>query len=1088
MIRWFIHRPVATAMLYVAVSVLGLAAWRNMPIELLPDTELPRLSVAASWPGASPEIMEAFVTAKLEAAVQQVRSVSKVTSTSQDRFGSAEATLEVRFARNTDMDFARLDLSERLAALEPDLPPGVSPPRVSPYVPEAFRQQSRPFLSYTFTGPHTVEALRAWLDESIAPAIAEVEGVAEVEATGGRARELEIELDPDRINALRLDPTTVRQRIEELEYVREAGRVWDGRLLRTVAIRHHARSTDDVRNVVLMSGRGGLVRLEDIATVRDTYEEPTRYYRIDGRPAVSFQVHREPRTNAVRVADRVKATIAALPLPPGTRLILDDDQSAAIRAQLSNLRYRAVVSAAVIFLVLFAFLRSFPGAIVVFATIGFSILIALNLMYVAGFTLNVLTLMGLAMGFGLTVDNAIVVLENIYRRRPAAGKAEEAGKADTAVAEAAETGAREVVLPVLAATLTTLVALIPFVYLQGELQIYYLPLAIVVGLTLLASVIVAFTFIPALAAQLLTPAPAIATPTRSARSAFAALPALSSRTYSRLLHFTLRHPWLTVAAAAALLAASYRVFDRNVARGVVWRSWWADRSYIDINIALPRGEELERTDELTRFFEEKLRELPEIARFVTRVEPQSARIQITFPDSLERTAVPVVIKEQMVAYSYLFAGADVRVYGFGPSFYGGGGGAPNYAIHILGYNFEKVRAIAEDLARRLRGFSRIRDVDINSQGWYTRDKVTEFVLALDRRRLGLHDLTAQDVVRQVAAAVRGRYGRDRVRVAGEELQYTVKLAGHDRLDLHGLAETLLLAPGGEGVRLGNVATVSQREVMSNIVREDQQYRRIVAYEFRGPPRLGDRVRDAVIASTALPTGYTIQPRQDWGWARAERQQVYGVLAVSLALVFMVTAALFESLRQPLCILLAVPMALIGVFAIFSAAEASFTREAYIGVIMMGGIVVNNAILLVDHVNRLRRAEGKPLHDALVRATLDRVRPILMTSSTTVFGLLPLVLFAQDADANIWNALAYALIGGLASSTVLVLTVTPAVYWLFERGPERRRLVGTGADPAAVPASLRPRSLQSAAVRARTLAGALPAMLRTALRAIRPPRG
>jgi len=1055
MIRFFIQRPVAAAMLYLAVSLLGLAAWRNIPIELLPDTDLPRLSVSAQWSGASPEAMEAFVTAPLEAAIQQVRGVAKVTSTSRDQFGSATATIEVQFARDTDMDFARLELSERIAALEPDLPPAMSPPRISPYVPEEFREQSRPFLSYTFTGPYTVEALRSWVDEVIGPAIAQVEGVAEVEASGGRARELEIELDPDRIHALGLDPFAVRRRVEDLEYVREAGMVRDGALLRTVAIRHQAHSVDDVRRLVVMAGQGRVIRLQDVATVRDTYEEPTSYYRIDGQPAVSFQVHREPRTNAVSVAERAKAAVAMLSLPPGSRLMLDDDQSAAIRAQLSDLRYRALLSAGVILAVLLAFLRSFRAAAVVFATIVFSVLAALNVIYLAGFTLNVLTLMGLAMAFGQVDDNAIVVLENIHRKGAGGG---------TGAAEAAEVGAREVIVPVIAATLTTLVVLIPFVYLQGELKIFYVPLAVVMGLSLLASLIVAFTFIPALAARLLraerekqeagsvgTPAASPAPATSGGAAAPAAAP-LYVRFYSHLLHATLRHPWLTVGVAAGLLAGSYRVFDQYVTRGVVWRSWWADRSYIDIYISLPRGEELERTDELSRFFEEKLKGLPEIERFVTRVQPQSALIQVTFPDSLERTAVPVAIKEQMVAYSYLFGGADVRVYGFGPSFYGGGGGgAPNYTIRILGYNYEKVREIAEDLAKRLRGFSRIREVDINSAGWFTRDKATEFALRIDRRRLALHDLTAQDVVRQVAAAVRGRYGRDAVRVAGQELQYSVKLAGHDRLDLDGLAETLLLTPGGEGVRLGDVAEVSPREVLSSIVREDQQYRRIVAYEFRGPTRLGDRVRDAVIASTALPPGYTIEAREDWGWAPEERQQIYGVLAVSLVLVFMVTAALFESLRQPLCVLLTVPMALIGVFLMFYVSKASFTREAYIGVIMMGGIVVNNAILLVDHVNRLRRAEKVPFREAVVRGTLDRVRPILMTSATTVLGLLPLVLFSEHADANIWNALGYALIGGLASSTLLVLTVTPAVYWLFERGPERRRLIGAGLSEAAVAA-------------------------------------
>ncbi len=221
-------------------------------------------------------------------------------------------------------------------------------------------------------------------------------------------------------------------------------------------------------------------------------------------------------------------------------------------------------------------------------------------------------------------------------------------------------------------------------------------------------------------------------------------------------------------------------------------------------------------------------------------------------------------------------------------------------------------------------------------------------------------------------------------------------------------------------------------MLARVVREDQRYQRVVSYQFRGPVKLGDRVRDAVIAASRLPEGYTLVGQQEWKWDEGEEQQAYGMLALALVLILMVTAALFESIRQPLCVLFAVPMALIGVFLLFFFTGASFTREAYIGVIMMGGVVVNNAILLIDRVNQLRREEGLALVPAIVQGTLQRVQPILMTSVATVLGLLPLVLFSESPDANIWNALGYALIGGLSSSTVLVLTVTPALYLLFER--------------------------------------------------------
>ncbi|HEU4631730.1 MAG TPA: efflux RND transporter permease subunit [Gemmatimonadaceae bacterium] len=1067
MIRFAIRRPIAVSMLYLAAALLGVAAWRNIPIELLPDTSFPQLTVEASWQGASPETMEAFVTSPLEAAIQQVRGVEKVTSTSAEEQGQGTTTIEVEFARGTDMNFARMDMLERFAAIEDELPPGVVP-AIGDYVPDEFREQRMPFLRYTITGPFTTEALRRYADEKIAPDLRQVGGVADVRVFGGRARVLEIRLDEAALAAHGLTPMAVRSAVSALEFVTEAGTVSDGPILRSLAIRQRAGSADDIRDAVLVADGGHVVRVRDVGTVHDTYEDPRSYYRIDGRPAVVFQVMKAVGVNTVAVADSVKAHVADLErsLLPGMRLILDGDESRDIRLQLTDLRSRSVLSALVIFAVLLVFLGSFRSVVIVCATIGFSVLIALNLMYFAGYSLNVLTLMGLAMGFGIMADTAIVVLENIYRR----------WRGGEPAAVAAEEGAREVELAVVAGVATSLVVFVPFVYLQGELRLYYVPLAVVTALTQAASLLVAFTFIPAVGARLLkgsdqrsaasdqrnglgpasSGSPEGVTLTAD-RASLSARP-FYVRAYEHVVRGTLRFPWTTVLVATVLVGGSYYLFDKYVARGLVWGGSWGDRrSVLSIQIRQPRGEELARTDEIVRYFEQKLAPLPYVERFTSNVFPQSAQIVVTFPDSVERTDIPVALKEELTAESFGFGGAEVRVTGYGPSFYGGGSSPPNYTIKILGYNYETVREIADGLAARLtRTSSRIRDVDVNASGGYTRDKATEIALTIDRDRLAMHDLTMRDVVNQVRAAVRGASGRGlgTLRIAGEERDFVVKLEGYETFDVLALQELLLPTRSGTGVRLGDIATVAERETLGRVVREDQQYQRNVAYEFRGPAKLGNSVRDAVVAATELPDGYSIEATQAWSFSDEDQRQLYGVLTLSLVLVFMVCAALFESVRQPVCVLLTVPMALIGVFGIFYLTRASFTREAVIGVIMMGGIVVNNSILLVDRVNQLRRERGVPLVEALVQGSLQRVRPILMTSVSTVLGLLPLVLFSEYADQNIWNALGYALIGGLTSSTVLVLTVTPAIYLLLERRAERRRAMPAAAatpEGALVPA-------------------------------------
>lgn len=1038
MIRTSIRRPVAVAMGYFAVALLGVAAWRNLPVELLPDTQLPRLTVRGTWPGASPETVEAFLTSPVEAAIQLVRGVEKVTSVSRE----GEAAIDVEFTRETDMDFARLDLSERLATLEEkELPAGVRRVLVEPYVPQDFRDIRRAFLEYTFTGPRTLESLREHLDDVVVPELNRVEGVSVVRARGGRERLLEVELDRERMAAMGVSAPQVAGKLMDLDLVREAGSVRDGDREWTVTIRNRPGSAQDIRSAIVSGAGGRVVRVSDVAVVRDTYEDVRNHYRINGRPAVSLSLYKEIGTNTVRVADRVKERLAILERsnPPNTRFILDWDESRDIRRQLSDLRNRAAVSVFVIFGVLLLFLRSFRSAMVVFATIAFSILIALNLIYFTGLSLNIMTLMGLAMGFGLIVDNSIVVLENIYRRWQSGERAE----------DAIRNGASQVVLPIMAATATTLIVFVPFVYMQDELRVFYVPLAVVVALTLLASLAVAFTFIPALVKKLLparaesVAAGGAGTGTAGARSidpvdAAGRRAPLYERFYRGLVVRTLRWPWITVAIGLGALGGSYYLFDEYVTKGRIWGGGWGNETYISIMIRLPRGSDIERTDQLTRYFEERLRQMPEVEQFTSNISTENSYTRVTFPDELETTAVPVAIKDQLFAFSLQFTGAEVRVHGFGPSFYGGGGSAPNYTIQVLGYNYEMVRDIAEDLGKRLSRIARVREVNTNaSRSWFQRERASEFAVTIDRDVVASHGLTVEDLSRQVHAAVRGQVSMTTLKIGGDEVRYDVKLEGNREVDLLDLRRALVMTNVGQPVRLGELVRIESREVLAEINRENQQYERSVAYEFRGPYKLGDLVHNTVIESTEVPPGYTVKKADRWRWSTEEKSQIRLVLGVSIFLVLMVTAALFESLLLPLCVLLAVPMALIGVFMIFFFTDAHFTREAWIGVIMMGGIVVNNAILLVDHVGRVRRERGMALRAAIVQGTVERVRPILMTSTTTILGMLPLVLFSETANSNIWNALAYALIGGLLTSTFLVLTATPALYFLFERRKEAR---------------------------------------------------
>ena len=1023
MIDLAIKRPVATAAIYFALFALGAYSFRLIPVEDVPDVDFPQLIVSADWRGASPEALEAFVTAPLEAVIQQVTGVQKILSVSSadPRGAGSNARITIEFERETRMEFARLELSERISSIRDELPPGVQP-IVSQYVPQEFSEETERFVDYSLTGPYTFARLGQIAEEQIQPTIGGLPGVSAVRVNGAERREIAVELDRGKLEALGMRPEQVGARIQELSSPRAPGSVeLDGRQY-AIAVRTRALDVEDIEDMIVLVRADGSVRVGDLGRVRDLTEEPRVLWRINGEPTITVEVLRQSGTNAIRVAESVREGMDRLAesLPEGAKLELAYDQSESIEEQMTDLRLRAVAAAIVIFLVLMLFLRSLGAVLIVFATIGFSVLIAVNLLYVGGFSLNLLTLAGLAWGFGLVVDNGIVVLENVERHR-------RAGKEPDAAASA---GARQVMLPVLAATLTTAVVLVPFVFLQGELRVYYLPLSFAVGFSIMASLFVAFTFVPALAARFARRGgePGVA----DARGGLGREP-FYIRGYRALLSGALKHPFLVLFACGGSLWGSWHLFDTYVSQGGYWGGFGGDDTYIRIFIEFPRGAGMDRTDELARSFEARLASIPEVRRYETTVQANYALIEAYFPEELELTNVPVAIKDQMVAYSYGFSGVDVRVYGFGPSFYGGGSSPPNYRLKVLGFNYLTVQDIAEELARRLERFSRIRDVDPNaSRGWFTQDKEFEYFVQPRREALAGYDLSVQELLGFVAANIRGAPQTSRIRVGGEEVQYAVKVDGYRDFDFYDLSDLRVPINADEELRLASVADVGRREVLANIRREDQQYERTVAWEFRGPRKLGDLVRDAVVDAMELPAGYRIDLDDTGRWTREETVQMWLVLGFSVLLIYMVTAGLFESLMAPLVVLFTLPLALIGVFLIFFYTDATFTRTAFIGTIMMGGIVVNNAILVVYHIGELR--ERMPTLDAILQGTLERVRPILMTTFTTVFGLLPLVLFAPSQDQNIWNALALATIGGLISSTLFVLVAIPVAYrYLVARG-------------------------------------------------------
>ncbi|MEN6561574.1 MAG: efflux RND transporter permease subunit [Acidobacteriota bacterium] len=1033
--KFLIDRPIATAMVFLALLATGVYSFLNTPIELAPKETFPQLSIITSWPGVPPEVIQAQVTAPLEEACAAVKGITRMSSASE--IGASRITLE--FGPKTDMEFATLALREELTKARPLLPARVRP-YVQPYVPEDFRV--RPFLSYTVSGPYALQELQEVVKEKLEIGLGAVRGVSGVEVAGGAEPEIRVTLDEDRVRALGLHPYTVNSAIGARLGTYPTGRVRRGSQEFLFKFADRIDGLDELRRTVVAHSGQNPILVQDLARVEVTYAEILQIHRINGQPTVSLTVSKERGANTLRVAAAVKKRLETVraDLPPNLVFKQVDDESDDIRKNLNDLYLLAGLITVIVFVMIFVVLRRFTPSLLILSSIAFSVVITFNLLYAFGISLNMLTLGALALGFGMFVDNSIVVFENALRLRE--------GGMDPR--QAAVEGPRQVFVAVLASTLTTMAVFFSFPFFQGKLKLYYQPLAIVVASSIAASLLVSYTLVPALSPLVL----------KKRRGAAAGAERRSPR-FEKALAALVRHPLEVLLVVAALLAGSYKWFRAEVPTGR-WGSWYS-KEYLYVHVGMPPGTDIARTDETIRAFEDKVMAQGYEKEMNVDVAPESAYARIGFPPGIERSYRPYALKEELIQLATQFAGIDISVSGFDPQYYSSSMGAGTYyssRIKFFGYNLKKLKEITGDLEKTLRRNPRIKEVRTVSSryGWWRGDTF-EDVLKIDKTALKSYDVDPAYLYFALQTMIQGTFGQPaRIRTEGRDITVSVKYPDAATLDMRTLSESLFRTRGGEYLRLGQIASFVESPIPGSIDRENQQFQQTIMWEFRGPSKAEERYRKAVFNSLQLPPGFSASLEESWAVTREEQKQINFAIAAALVIIFMILAALYESFILPFLIMLAVPLSLIGVFAAFVVAREPFDPTAYIGVILLSGIVVNNAILLVDHINA-RRREGLGLIEAVVRGTKDRVRPIFMTTMTTVFGMLPMLLIsAQENKRQIWTSLALCTVGGMTSSTLLILIVIPVLYyhwdglraWGAEKAREARDLFGPRRAGGAAP--------------------------------------
>jgi HAE1 family hydrophobic/amphiphilic exporter-1 len=1008
MLKFFVDKPVATAMMFLSLLVLGVFSFLNTPLELEPKEDYPQVDVRTSWTGVPPEIVQAKVTAPLEEALATVKGVQKMTSSSS--IGSSVITLE--FEPKINMEFATLAVREEIAKVRRNLPYGVRPV-VEPFVPEDFRV--RPFLSYTISGDYTLQKLRELVKDKLEFGLGSVQGVSRVDVGGGSDPEIRVSLDKAKLKAYDIQPYSVIAAIRSRLTTYPAGKLTKGTQEFLFKIADPVTGLRELGETPVATSGKNVILLRDVAEIFPTYSDVFSIHRINGQPTISLTVAKEKGTNTLKVGGEVKRRLEDIKkdLPANLTFKTVDDESGEIHKNLSDLYRLAGFITAIVFIMIFIVLRRLAPSLLILSSIAFSAVITFNLIYVFRISMNMLTLGALALGFGMFVDDSIVVFENILRLR-------ERGLDPR---EAALRGPREVFVAVLASTLTVISVFACFPYFQGRLKIYYLPLAIVISSALAASLLVSFSLIPALSPKLLERRRSVAGEA-------------AGRTFERLLGFVLRHPVEILLCILAILYGAYRWFRSEVTIGEWFRWYSQERLYV--YIGMPPGTAIEQTDLTIRKFEEKVLEQPYAKEMNVYISAEQANAMISFPPDIERSYRPYALKEELIGLATQFAGLDVYVNGFDPQGYSSSMGAGTYyssRIRFFGYNLRKLKDITSSLETQLKKNLRIKEVRIVSSRYgYYRGDSSETILKVDKNVMGRYDIDPLYLYAQLSTLLTGNFGTPvRLFMEGKDIAISVKFPESDRLDLGGLQDALVRTRGGEYLRLGEISTVEERPIPGSIDREDQQFQQTIMWEFRGPGKAEENYRKAVFAGLSLPPGFSASMEETWYMTEKEKKQIAAAIAFSLVIIFMILAELYESFIHPFFILLAVPLALIGVFAAFVIAKFPFDSSAYIGVILMSGIVVKNAILLVDHIN-LKHRQGLALREAVIQGTKDRIRPILMTTSTTVFGMMPMLLMQAETGVKrqIWSTLALSTVGGLTTSTLFLLVVIPICYFYGDR--------------------------------------------------------
>ncbi|MCH8494682.1 MAG: efflux RND transporter permease subunit [Balneolales bacterium] len=1003
-----IKRPIATTMVFLIVITLGTIGFRYLPVDLLPPIEFPQLTIGVSYDNVGPEEMERIITESIENAIAGVPNIERVTSNSSE--GSSNVT--INFAQGTNLDEATNDVRAALDRVRRSLPDEVEAPRIWKFDPN-----DSPIVTLGARSDRDLAEITRIIERELAKMFEQIPGVGAINIWGGVNQEVRVDMNRDRMTSSGLTANDVVNAINRENANVPGGNVKDG--LGDLYIRSMGEFTDveQIANTVITTVDGAAIRVRDIADVSFDYQDMGRYIEVNDLPMIRFGIRKQSGANTVAVSAAIKAEVERInSMRNDINLVVIRDQSEFIQASIDNVRNSAVWGGILAIVVLFAFLRNGSTTMIIGVSIPISIIATFALLYFNGLTLNQMSFGGLALGVGLIVDNAIVVLENIVRKRQNGEKKK----------ASARNGTREVTGAIIASTLTTSVIFLPVVFMNTLTGVMFQELALVVVFALICSLFVALTLVPMLSSQFLTVKKLEKDPAKRGKiqGLFDKLDSGYGNVVGKVLH---KKVWV-FGITGALLIFSYM----GISNIPVELTPETESDEIRVRMWMGSGTNIAVINQYLDELDVAVREIvprEDIMYYTRDVRNGRGEIELALTPPDQRTVLSADLADELrEKLQGLVPGAriDVRAQSglwiLRRIFGGGGGGDEAIGIQLRGYNLELASDLAQQIANRVEVLDGIVDVRVGEREGRPEQRVD-----LDRERIAQLGIGSRDVAAAIQANIGGRRA-GYFRSDGDEYPITVRLRPEDRLSTLDIDNISVRAADGAIIPVSALVTTSSQRGPESIRRENgQRITNITANLERGVP-LGDAIQaiQAELINFPMPEGYSLYFGGEYEEQQKAQRDFNMAILMALILIYMVMAAQFERFLDPLIVMFSVPLAIIGIVPTLLLTGTTLNLQSLMGVVMLIGIVVNNAILLVDYINLMRREQKLPLYEAVVEAGKLRLRPILMTTATTILGLLPLS-FGVGTGGEIQASLARVVIGGLTASTVITLVFIPVVY-------------------------------------------------------------